>query len=104
MISKGSRLPAAGFRSSGYESIRTPYFLLKAKKNNTAKNRIGVVVGVAVHKSAAKRNFWKRQAKTQLMKLNENGYDILLIPNAKVNGLTRKEFGAVLTDATKRIK
>jgi len=68
------------------------------------KSRIGVVVSMAVHKSAAKRNFWKRQAKA-ILRQNEDarGLDLLLIFSPKVNELTKKQFREKLGAAVKNV-
>ncbi len=77
--------------------------------NTIGRVRIGVVAGKSVHKSAAKRNFWKRQAKAALLSLANRehgggkGMDILMILSAGVNGLTKKRFQEELTIATAKI-
>jgi ribonuclease P protein component len=80
--------------------VRTPYFLLKVKNNFERAVRIGIVVGIAVHKSAVKRNFWKRQAKTALA-AGGVGRDFLLLISPKVNELTKKQFRERLSEAMK---
>src|ERR1700733_9823902 len=100
MLPRRSRLPAVDFRSMGYRTVRTPYFALKAKNNHTEVNRIGVITGVQVHKSAVKRNFWKRQAKAALEGIPQSGKDILIILTSKVNALTRAEFKKIVRSST----
>jgi ribonuclease P protein component len=56
-------------------------------------------VGKAVHKSAVKRNFWRRQAKTVFTDLIPSGNDFLIIFSPKINELTKQEFRRALTKA-----
>jgi ribonuclease P protein component len=107
MIPKRSRLPSASFRGSGYRTVGTPYFSLKIRPNGEQRERIGVVVNTAVHKSAAKRNFWKRQAKATITgrhggAKDRDGHDLLLILFSKVNTLTKKQFKEKLSEALER--
>jgi ribonuclease P protein component len=99
MAIKTIRLPADQFRVRGYRTIATPFFLLKTKKNTGGRVRIGVVVGKAVHKSAVKRNFWKRQAREGLSALANEGSDILIVVSAGANRLTKKQFRDELSKA-----
>lgn len=92
MIPKKQRLPREAFRESGYRSLKTPFFLIKTKKNDIGVNRIGVVVSVSVDKRAVRRNFWERQAKAQLLKAPNVGKDIIFIAFPKINILTRAQF------------
>jgi ribonuclease P protein component len=94
-----SRLPKDQFQAQGFRVIRTPYFSLKTKKNQLAKQRIGVVAGKAVHKTAVKRNFWRRQAKAQLSVFIKPGTDLLMIFSPKVNQLTKERFKESLKEA-----
>jgi ribonuclease P protein component len=103
MIQKTSRLPKDEFRAKGYGTISTPYFLLKTKKNTGDIMRIGVVAGKAVHKTAVKRNFWKRQAKTGLSSIIKKGIDILMVLSANVNKATKKQFQEELKKAIAKI-
>jgi ribonuclease P protein component len=96
MSPKISRLPQQEFLSRGFMAVRTPYFSLKIKKNAIKKARIGVVVGKAVHKSAVKRNFFKRQAKEVLGKSVAAGNDLLIIFSPAANKLTKKQLQEVL--------
>jgi ribonuclease P protein component len=86
MLPRKSHLPYKEFRIPGYQKEETPYFSVRAKKNLSAENRFGVVIGTASLKSAARRNFWRRQAKSVfLMSLpkkqtgHKQGFDILVI-------------------------
>lgn len=82
--------------------VATPYFSLKAKPSAT-KTRIGVVVNTAVHKTAVKRNFWKRQTKAALLALTGAPRDFLVILSPKVNTLTKENFKKALLNAAARI-
>ena len=86
------------------ETLTTPYFLLRVAGNRKKQNRIGVVVGVSVHKRAVRRNFWRREAKSVLAAVPAPtstlpaGKDFLVIISPKVNTLTRKNFRKILAD------
>ncbi len=86
------RLPSDQFRSRGYKTVSTPFFLLKTKKNSFKGARIGVVVGVSVNKAAVKRNFWKRQARAEIALHAAVGNDILMVVSPNVRRLTKKQF------------
>ncbi len=101
---KISRLPQGEFLKKEFSAIKTPYFSLKAKKNNAGERRIGVIVGKAVHKSAVKRNFLKRQAKTELSKLINPGSDLLMIFSPGTNKLTKRQLKEEITKAAARIR
>jgi ribonuclease P protein component len=99
MIPQKSRLPRDGFRARGYRIFSTPYFSLKVKKNSLPTNRIGVIVGKSVDKRATQRNFWERQAKTQLLLAPTlasdaplGGKDLALMIFPKVRALTKADF------------
>lgn len=98
------RLPSDQFRARGYKTTVTPFFLIKTKKSPEDAARIGIVVGVAVHKNATKRNFWKRQAKEGLASLATTKNDILMIVSPAVNRLTKKQFKEELSKALTKIK
>jgi len=102
MASKIARLPSDQFRARGYKTTPTPFFLLKKKKNQGESVRIGVVVGVSVHKTAVKRNFWKRQALRGLVPQADAGSDILIVVLPAVNRLTKKQFQEELGKAFAR--
>ncbi len=86
------RLPSDQFRARGYQTIPSPLFLFKIKKNVVGKARIGIVVGVSVHKAAVKRNFLKRQALATLTPRAAAGSDILIIVLPAANRVTKKRF------------
>ena len=90
------RLPSEQFRAKGYRTISSPFFLFKTKKNSENKARIGIVVGVSVHKSAVKRNFWKRQVFTILTSRITAGSDILIIVLPGAKHVTKKKFKEAL--------
>lgn len=94
MVPKKSRVPRDGFGSGGYRVLRNPYFSVKVKKNGSAANRVAVVVGKSVDKRAVRRNFWKRQAKAQLLKMPPSGTDFILTIYPKTNTLTKEQFTA----------
>ncbi len=76
--------------------VSTPYFVLKKKPNTQEKIRVGVVANAFVHKSAAKRNFWKRQAKAALLAADGTGTDFLVILTPRINTITKKQFRELL--------
>jgi len=100
MLAHASRLPRSAFRAGGYQTIKTPFFSVRVKKNASGRARVGVVVSVAVNKSAVRRNFWKRQAKSAFLPHLSTPYDFILIFSPKVDTLTsrafRKEFSKVI--------
>lgn len=99
MAVKISRLPSDQFRAKGYKATPTPFFLLKIKKNQKECARIGMVVGKSVHKTAVKRNFWKRQARAVLTAHIMGGNDILIIVSSTINRLAKKQFKEELLKA-----
>src|SRR5581483_11721539 len=103
MLPQKNRLPYQEFSVRGYQSVKTPYFSLKFKKNNLPHARIGVVIGVGVEKNAAKRNFWKRQGKSLLKKQLPRGIDFLLIFSKKTKELKKDFFNKELSKALSRI-
>ena len=104
MAVKIVRLPSDQFRARGYKTTPTPFFLLKTKQNTADHARIGAVVGVSVHKTAAKRNFWKRQARATLTPFAAAGSDILMIVLPGANRLTKKQFGDEVAKAAKKFQ
>jgi ribonuclease P protein component len=98
-----SRLPKKEFESRAFKVVRTPYFSLRVKKNDLQRRRVGVIAGKAVHKSAVKRNFWRRQAKTALAELVTPGNDFLIIFFSKTNKLTKQEFRETLGEAVAKL-
>lgn len=72
---------------------------MRTEKNKSETTRIGVVVSTAVHKTAVKRNFWKRQARTALSELAKNfsePQDLLLVLFPSVTKLAGKDFRAMV--------
>lgn len=104
MLPAKKRLPSTAFRGGQYRAVTTPYFSLKRRTEGDREGgRIGVVVNSAVHKSAAHRNFWKRQAKAALMKLSSGQDDLLMMLFPKVNTLTKKQFQALVRESASRM-
>ncbi len=103
MLPRGLRLPREEFHARGYQKIATPYFSVKAKPNATEKSRLGIVLGAATVKGAARRNFWRRQAKSvflsALTALKAKGIDLLIIfaPHAILP--SKRVFRTTLRDA-----
>jgi ribonuclease P protein component len=79
MLSSKSRLPYDEFHLRGYRTVVTPIFSIKTKKNSLKRNRLGVVIGNSSVKSAAKRNFWRRQVKSVFSLVVGSGFDVLVI-------------------------
>ncbi len=77
----------------------TPYFSLGMKRNKLERRRAGVVIGKAVNKSAVKRNFWRRQAKTVFAASAAPGNDFLMVAFSPINKLTKEQFHAALEKA-----
>lgn len=102
MIPSRSRLPRTEFSSRAYGTVKTPYFSLKAKENPKRTMRIGVIVGKAVHKTAAERNFLKRQAKAILTSARAKK-DIMVIIAPAARSLTKSEFKKELLKVMQRI-
>jgi len=92
MVPKKSRLLREGFDLRGYRPIKTPFFTLKVKDNGLKANRIGVIIGKHIDKRAVRRNFWKRQAKKELLKAPAMGKDLVLTIYPKTNTFTKREF------------
>ena len=101
MIPRLSRLPYREFRSRGYRTVNTPFFVLKIKKSGAKTNKIGIIISAAVAKSAVRRNFWKRQAKANFKLLPDAGNDFLIIFSKKIKEYTVKEFKEVFLRAAK---
>jgi ribonuclease P protein component len=99
MIPRASRLPYEEFRARGYREMATPYFSVKVRKNSLRKNRFGIVIGVAAIKSAARRNFWRRQAKSVFLEMPQRGMDVLIILHSRVALPVKSIFRKSLGDA-----
>jgi ribonuclease P protein component len=99
MLPRGRRLPYAEFQARGYTTQKTPFFSLKIKTNGARGPRIGVIVGKNVHKAAAKRNFFKRQARDVLAPLVQGNRDVMLIVQPRVNELSKRALGEALKKA-----
>jgi ribonuclease P protein component len=107
MISRVSRLPYEEFRLRDYREIVTPYFSVKVRRNSLGKNRFGIVIGIAAVKSAARRNFWRRQAKSVFLEASQKGIDVLIIlrPRAMlpVKSIFRKTLADAIASLTQRL-
>jgi ribonuclease P protein component len=79
----------------------TPFFVLKTKKGVTEKNRIGIIISATTIKSAARRNFWKRQTKANFKLLPDAGKDFLIIFSEDKKNYTTKEFKKTFLRAAK---
>jgi ribonuclease P protein component len=90
------RLPRGEFQARGYKTVKTLFFSVKVKSNETNSSRIGIVVGKNVHKTAVKRNFWKRQARAALQPLVPKGMDVIVVLQPRVNELTKRQFQDVM--------
>src|ERR1700722_15694468 len=99
MIPRMSRLPSDEFRAHGYRTVTTPFFSLRVKKNSLEKNRMGVVIGLVVDRRAVKRNFWKREAKVQLLRIPILSKDFLVVFSPNIKQLTKTEFARELSVA-----
>ena len=84
--------------------MRTPYFSLKNKANNGKGPRAAVVAGKNVHKTAVRRNFWKRQSSEIMSAYLRDDRDTILILTARINELTKKQFQEELRKAVRGIK
>jgi ribonuclease P protein component len=104
MVPQKSRLPREEFKAGGYKTIQTPFFSLKTKRNELGHIRIGVIIGKAVHKEAAKRNFWKRQARSTLLELAKGNNDLLMIFLPGKKSVTKKQFKEELSRALIKTK
>jgi ribonuclease P protein component len=94
MLPRSSRLPSSEFLARGYRTFKTPFFSLKTKPNGLSKNRIGVIISVAAVKSATRRNFWKRQIKSEIrsQEPGARNFDFLVIFYRAGGLLTRVAF------------
>lgn len=71
------------------------------KPNDEKGARIGVIVGKSVHKTAVKRNFWKRQARSVLQASVRSDHDAILILHPQVSAVAKKIFREELERAVK---
>jgi ribonuclease P protein component len=101
MLPQISRLPSCEFRSRGYNTMTTPFFVLKIKKGRTKENKIGIIISAAIIKSATRRNFWKRQTRANFKSLPDAGNDFLIIFSENIKNCTAKEFKEAFLHATK---
>ena len=99
MLPRSTRLSHKDFSLRGYQSLKTPYFLIKAKRNGRLAPRIGAIISSAAVKNAVQRNFLKRQAKHLLLKRAVGGVDILIVFARPIVTLSKKEFTKELAAA-----
>jgi len=90
MAAQKERLPYEEFRTRGYQEIITPYFSVKARRNTLKKNRFGIIISTSVIKSAARRNFFRRQAKVVSHTISQKGFDFFIILRPQAT-LTKKQ-------------
>ena len=93
-------------QSGRQRTVATPYFLLKIQKRHEKEPKVRVITGISVHKSAVKRNFWKREGRAMLLPAQNTNSDttLLLILSPKVNTLTKKQFRALLLGTIAKIE
>jgi ribonuclease P protein component len=99
MVPRSSRIPFREFRAHGYQELATPYFSVKAKKNSFGRNRFGVIVGISSVKTAARRNFFRRQAKSVFLTVPQKRVDLLVFLRPGVATLKKKYFRKTLSSA-----
>lgn len=71
------------------------------KANHEGGLRTGVVAGKNVHKTAVRRNFWKRQARAVLTAAIRGNRDAIIILGSRVNELARRQFRSAVEQAVK---
>ena len=106
MLPRKSRLPYEEFRAFGYRKEETPYFSVRAKRNSFPESRFGVVIGTSAIKSAARRTFWRRQAKAVFSDALRSGmvatgkrFDILVVFRSRAALPKKDVFRKTLADA-----
>jgi len=106
MLPSDTRLPYREFRALGRPKVETPYFSVRAKKNLLGEDRFGVVISTHSLKSAARRNFWRRQAKSVFLSVSqkkqptkEQKFDILVVFRSHNAPMKKNVFRNALSDA-----
>ncbi len=102
MSSKIKDLPHKEFSSKRFKTVRTPYFFIKIKKNESFFGRVGVVAGKSAGKTAVERNFLKRQARGVLSKNLTAGNDVLVVFLRGASDVAKKEIRQELINATQK--
>jgi ribonuclease P protein component len=82
-----------------YRGVTTPYFLLRARKNNMSVNRIGIVIKNSVVRKAVDRNFWRRRIKSCFLASPQQGFDFLIIVKFKEKVPSVKIFKTTLCES-----
>ncbi|MDO8583107.1 MAG: ribonuclease P protein component [bacterium] len=96
-----------GVRFGNSYNFTTPQFVLKAKKNDLALNRFGVVVSKKIDKRAVERNRIKRMFRDVLSDLCVNmlsGHDILYIVRIGIVNKTKEEIQVLIKDSLQKAK
>lgn len=99
MVPRELRLPYKEFRVRGYQEMATPYFSVKIRPNSLKKNRFGIIVGTSSVKSAARRNFLRRQAKSVFFTVPQKGFDLLVVLRPHATLPQKRVFRKALSDA-----
>ena len=107
MVAPKSRLPYEEFRTHGYREVATPYFSVKARRNSLKQNRCGVIVSVSSAKKAVRRNFLRRQAKSTLLKIPQEGFDFFVVVRRRAalspKNIFKKELHTAITSLIPRL-
>ncbi len=96
MLPKKLRTPVQFFPKQAKSIFSDSYIIIKSHPNNSIRNRLGVLVGRHVSKSAVCRNKLKRKVlnffgKQINLAENTKGKDLLIILKAPIINLTAKE-------------
>lgn len=96
MLPKRSRVPAESFSRNGKSIFSDGYVTIKSRANHLTHDRLGVVVGLRVSKSAVQRNRLKRKTfgfleKQIQLNNNKEGKDLILILKPSIINLTNEE-------------
>ena len=103
MLKKKARLPRKEFVFRGREAARTDCFSLKTRKSIAGSSRIGIVVGKSVAKSAARRNFLKRQLRALIAKGARPGVDYMIVALPGIARETKREIREQVASALRAI-
>jgi ribonuclease P protein component len=99
MVPQKSRIPFKELRFRGYREAATPYFLVRVRRNALKKNRLGVVIGVSSVKSAARRNFWRRQIKSVFLAIPQKNFDFVVVLRPRAAFPSKRIFQKKLNEA-----
>ena len=104
MIPKLQRLPKELFvDNKAMQIVRSPYFLLKTKKNGLPYPRVGMVIGVKVSKSAVKRHALRRWILPVFVQTIKKGYDVLIVGYPKLGIAPKKEIIYIIQQCIKQL-